>query len=249
LYVVNLGHQGTIGRLRVGASKSELFAQLPSGSIGNGIRFDRGGRMYVADYRQHNIFLFEPSQNSPAVYFHADDFTQPNDLAIAPDGTLYASDPDFKNKAGRVWRIAPTAAGVVIGAPMSTDRKMVTPNGLDLSPDGQTLYVSESSSREIWAYRIDGGKLADPRRVIRFKTGELDGLRVDGAGRIYVARPTVGLIAIVTSAGVIEREVSLTGKEPTNLTFGGGDGKTVYVTQKSGGFIESFRVDIPGRER
>src|SRR5882757_10705078 len=54
LFVVNYQRQGTIGRLVPGASASELFAELPAGSIGNGIRFDRDGRMYVADYKQHN---------------------------------------------------------------------------------------------------------------------------------------------------------------------------------------------------
>jgi signal peptidase len=43
LYVVNFGRQGTIGKLRSGATRSELFTTLPSGSIGNGIRFDREG--------------------------------------------------------------------------------------------------------------------------------------------------------------------------------------------------------------
>jgi sugar lactone lactonase YvrE len=40
----------------------------------------------------------------------------------------------------------------------------------------------------------------------------------------------------------------LLGKELTNLTFGGPDGKTVFVTQSQGGFVETFRVDRPGRE-
>jgi hypothetical protein len=44
LYVVNLGRQGTIGKLRPGAARSELFTSLPGGSIGNGIRFDRRRR-------------------------------------------------------------------------------------------------------------------------------------------------------------------------------------------------------------
>ena len=46
---------------------------------------------------------------------------------------------------------------------MPSDRKMTTTNGIDLSPDGKTLYVGESETREIWAYRIDGGRLADAR--------------------------------------------------------------------------------------
>ena len=45
-----------------------------------------------------------------------------------------------------------------------------------------------------------------------------------------------------------QREVPLSGKQPTNLTFGGPDGRTVFVTQKEGRFIEAFRVDRPGRE-
>jgi len=45
--------------VRPGASTSELFATLPNGSIGNGIRFDRDGRMYVADFKKHNVLVFE----------------------------------------------------------------------------------------------------------------------------------------------------------------------------------------------
>jgi signal peptidase len=44
------------------------------------------------------------------------------------------------------------------------------------------------------------------------------------------------------------REISLQGKEPTNLTFGGPDGKTVFITQRDGRFVETYRVDRPGRE-
>src|SRR5258708_3567328 len=52
-YVVNFQSNGTIGKLAPGATSSELFARLPTGSIGSGIRFDREGRMYVADYKKH----------------------------------------------------------------------------------------------------------------------------------------------------------------------------------------------------
>jgi len=49
LYVVNFGKPGTVGKLAAGASQSELFAVLPEGSIGNAIRFDPRGRMFVAE--------------------------------------------------------------------------------------------------------------------------------------------------------------------------------------------------------
>src|SRR5262245_11314671 len=64
LYVVNFRQQGTIGigKLSPGAARSELFATLPAGSVGNGIRFDRDGRMYVADFNGNNVLVFERGQ-------------------------------------------------------------------------------------------------------------------------------------------------------------------------------------------
>src|SRR3569833_3919028 len=49
LFVVNLGKPGTIGRLPAGGAASEPFTALPEGSVGNAIRFDRSGTMFIAD--------------------------------------------------------------------------------------------------------------------------------------------------------------------------------------------------------
>ncbi len=249
LYVVNFGQSGTIGKLAAGASQSQLFTSLPAGSIGNGIRFDREGRMYVADFRKHNVWVIASGETTPKIYFHSDRFNQPNDLAIAADGTLYASDPKFAAPAGgQIWRIIRGADGRGQGEVMSSTRRLGVTNGLDLSPDGATLYVSELNSRQVWAYRLDGNKLLDPRLVKGFADFEVDGLRTDIDGRIYLARLSAGKIAIIGADGSLQREVSVSGKQPTNLTFGGPDGRTVFVTQKEGRFIEAFRVDRPGRE-
>lgn len=249
LYVVNFRESGTIGKLAAGASQSQLFTSLPAGSIGNGIRFDREGRMYVADFKKHNVWVIASGETTPKLYFHSDRFNQPNDLAIAADGTLYASDPHFKVPVGgQIWRITRGADGRGQGEVMSSPRRLGTTNGLDLSPDGKTLYVSESSSRQVWAYRLDGNRLLDPRLVKGFPDFEVDGLRADADGRIYLARLSAGKIAIIGADGSLQREVATTGKQPTNLSFGGPDGRTVFVTQKEGRFIESFRADRPGRE-
>ena len=237
-YAVNFRRQGTIGKLAPGATQSELFAELPAGSIGVSIRFARG-RMFVADYKGHNIFVFERGATEPRVYFHSDRFNQPNDMAIARDGTIYASDPHWKRRDGQVWRIAP-AGDAGGGDVMPATRKMGTTNGIDLSPDERTLYVGESETREIWAYTLDGAQLTAPRLVKKFPDFSLDGLRTDIDGRIYVARILKGTIAVLAPDGTQLREIPLQAKEPTNLAFGGPDGKTVYVTQRKGGFIESF---------
>src|ERR1700722_17885195 len=248
LYVVNLGKPGTIGKVAAGASQSELFGTLPEGSVGNAIRFDREGRMFVTDYKKHNVFLVSPDGKEIKTYFHSDDFNQPNDLTVAADGTLYASDPHWKQHDGQIWRISKSAGGEAIGEKMTAERRMSTTNGIDLSPDGKTLYVGESDTREIWAYRIDGTKLLSPKLVKRFPDFDIDGLRTDMAGNLLVARILKGTIAVLTPQGTLRREIRLNAAEPTNLAFGGLDGRTVFVTQRKGGFIEWFRSDYPGRE-
>jgi signal peptidase len=193
LYVPNFGQDGTIGKLAPGASEFELFTTLnppPTPAkirIGNGIRFDRQGRMYIADFNRHNVFVIEAGERTPQLYFTSGDFHQPNDLAIAADGTLYASDPPAP---GRIWRITRGPDGKGRGKIMSSSRTMGTTNGLDLSPDGKTLYVSESNTRQLWSYRIDGNKLRDHKLVTKFEVSpksEVDGLRTDLDGRIFLA--------------------------------------------------------------
>jgi sugar lactone lactonase YvrE len=53
---------------------------------------------------------------------------------------------------------------------------------------------------------------------------------------------------VLAPDGRLEREIPLRAAEPTNLAFGGPDGRTVFVTQRKGGFIETFTVERPGRE-
>jgi sugar lactone lactonase YvrE len=269
LYVGNLKikddpkNGGAIGRVAVGEKKSTLFAILPVSKVGtkliksktSGIRFDRDGRMYATDFNNHNIFVFEPGQSTPNVYFRSTDFHQPNDLAIARDGTLYASDP-LRPKgvpaSGRIWRIRRGADGKGVGEIMSGPAMGAT-NGIDLSPDEKTLYVSEADTNKVRAFQIDGAKLTGGSPIATFgepkKSFDLDGLRTDVTGLLFVTQNGAGKIVILNPDGKeARRPVATVGKNPSNLTFGGPDGKTVFVTQADGGFVEFFRVDQPGRE-
>jgi signal peptidase len=205
--------------------------------------------MFIADWKGHTIFVRQPGASSAQTYFQSAKFHQPNDLAISRDGTLFASDPDFHtHTGGRIWRIVTGPDGTVSGTIMPAERQMHLTNGLDLSPDEKTLYVSESDTREVWAYTLQGERLLSPRLLHRFETGQLDGLRTDVRGRIFLARPGAGVVSVLEPDGALSREVRVQGLNPTNVTFGGPDGRTVYVTNASTRGIERFLTDAPGRE-
>jgi len=239
IYAVNFLKEGTIGKVSP-EGKPELFVELPNGSTGNGIRFDSRGNMYIADYTGHNVLKVDMATKKITVHAHEPTMSQPNDIAIDSKDRIYASDPNWKEKTGRFWRVDTDGKVTLLDS-------LGTANGIDLSPDEKILYVN--AGREIWAYDLSNdGEVSNKRKLIEFPDFGVDGMRCDVKGNIYIARFGKGTVAKITPQGTIEKEVTLTGKKPTNVAFGGKDGRTVYVTLMDMGNIESFRVDEPGRE-
>jgi gluconolactonase len=240
VYAVNFARQQTIGKVTPDG-KGEVWVTLPGKSTGNGIVFDRKGLLYVADYVGHNVLRIDPKTRKVTVFAHSDRFNQPNDLAIAPDGTLYASDPNWGKKTGQVWRID-TRGKVSLAA-----RDMGTTNGIEVSPDGKTLYVNESVQRNVWAFKIAAdGSLSDKRLLRKFPDHGFDGMRCDVDGNLYITRHGKGTVAVLSPEGKVLREIDVLGKRPSNLCFGGPDGRTVYVTEVDHQRLVRFRVDRPG---
>ena len=239
IYAVNFAKEGTIGKVSPDG-KPELFVELPQGSTGNGIRFDSKGNMFIADYTGHNVLKVDMNTKNISVHAHEPTMSQPNDIAIDSKDRIYASDPNWKAKTGRFWRIDTDGKVTLLDS-------LGTANGIDISPDEKILYVN--AGREIWAYDLsESGEISNKRRLIEFPDFGVDGMRCDVKGNIYIARFGKGTVAKISPQGYIIKEVTLTGKKPTNVAFGGKDGRTVYVTLMDMGNLESFRVDDPGRE-
>jgi sugar lactone lactonase YvrE len=239
VYAVNFAKEGTIGRVTP-EGKSEVWVELPDKSVGNGIVFDRKGIMYVADYVNHNVLRIDPATRKVSVYAHEARMNQPNDLAIARDGTLFASDPNWGKGTGQIWRVTEGQATLAASG-------MGTTNGIEVSPDGKTLYVNESVQRNIWAFTIGkDGELTDKRLLKKFDDHGFDGMRSDVDGNLYISRYGKGTVVVVSPAGKVLHEIDVLGPSPSNLCFGGPDGRTVYVTEVTKRRLVSFRVDRPG---
>ncbi|KZN65330.1 SMP-30/gluconolactonase/LRE family protein [Pseudoalteromonas luteoviolacea] len=240
LYAVNFAKQGTIGKVTAKGSAS-LFVHLPQGSIGNGLRFDNAGNMYVADYMGHNILRITPDKQV-SVFAHEPAMNQPNDLAISDDGTLFASDPNWQDGNGQLWRIDKNGNVVRLKAGMGTT------NGIEVSPNNSVLYVNESVQKRIWAFPIKhNGEIGEPSLFYQFDNHGLDGMRTDVHGNLYVARYGAGEVAIISPNGELLRTVKLKGQYPTNIAFGGEHGQQVFVTMQKRGAIETFMTEFAGR--
>ena len=198
--------------------------------------------MLIADYTNHNVLRVDMATRAISVYAHEPAMNQPNDIAIGADDLVYASDPNWAESTGQIWRVGPEGRVDLLETGMGTT------NGIEVSPDEKTLYVNESVQRNVWAYDLArDGEISNKRLLIQFADFGMDGMRCDIDGNLYITRHGKGTIAKLSPAGEILREIELTDNNPSNIAFGGPDGCTCYVTLQIAGNIERFRVERPGR--
>lgn len=240
LYVCNFARDGTVGKVTSGTC--DVFLNLPVGSIGNGMVFSAEGLMYIADHVGHNVYRVDTANKAVSVHAREETMHQPNDLAVMRSGIIFASDPQWSTSEGQLWRVDPD------GTTHLLETRMGTTNGVEVSPDETALYVNETVQRRVWVYDLDpGGKLSNKRLHFEFPDHGLDGMRCDITGDLYITRYGGGVIAVVSPAGHVKREVALYGKSCTNVAFGGPDGRSLFVTLADARNIEMFRTEYPGR--
>src|ERR1700755_77770 len=159
----------------------------------------------------------------------------PNDLVFTKDGALWITDPSFglpkmdadpkkELKYNAVWRYADGKL-----TPVITD--MTQPNGIGFSPDGKTLYVSNSMpDMYLRAYDVAAdGKLSNPRKLISWPGSAPDvpdGMKVDSAGNLWATGP--GGVRIISPQGKVLGHLVVP-EIGAHVGFGE-DGKTVYLT-------------------
>jgi gluconolactonase len=240
LFVVNYQQDGTVGVFHPSKGFAGVFVTLPKGSTANATRFDSKGDMVLADFSGHNILNINMLSTEVSTLCHDDRFNQPNDLCISRKDVIYASDPKWADGTGQLWKIVDGKATLLEG-------NMGTTNGIELSPDEQTLYVNESVQRKVWAYTITDSGMSNKRLFTKFEDHGLDGMKCDKKGNLYIARWGKGTVAVFSPTGKLLREVTMKGKKVSNLTFGGKDGKTVFVTVQDRKCVEMFQNGVAGK--
>ncbi len=242
LYAVNFERQHTIGKVTP-EGETSVFVELSDGSIANGIRFNSNGDMLLADYVNHNVLEVDMETREISVFAHEPRMNQPNDLAIGANDIIYASDPNWSESTGKLWRVDLDGSATLL------EDEMGTTNGIEVSTDETKLYVNESVQRNVWEYDFSpDGEVSNKRLLIQFPDYGMDGMRCDIDGNLYITRYGKGTVAVVSPEGDVIREIEMAdGDNVSNLAFGGPDGRTVYVTVADIGNVQVFRTDRPGR--
>jgi gluconolactonase len=221
----------------------DQFQDFVTDDVGsNGIALTLEGDLLVATHDMQTLSIFDATnaqRTTLALTYMGDHFNSPNDLTVRADGTIYFTDPDWQ-LGGRtseteitgVYRVPPG------GAPVLVDGTLDKPNGIALSPDQQTLYVT-SAGQNLMAYPIaaDGSTGAG---TVLASPGGSDGMAVDCAGNLYV---TAGSVRVFNPQGS-ELGAITVAESPANVAFGGSDRRTLYITARTG--LYSIQLNVPG---
>lgn len=180
-----------------------------------------------------------------------------NDLTTDPAGRVYVgslgASPVFEDgrdpAAGDLWVIDLDGSSRVVG------REIWLTNGLGFSPDGRTLYHSDSSVGTVWRYAVAGDGDLGPKEVfVSTDEGVPDGLAVAADGSVWVALARGGHgVAVFGSDGVRIDFVEIPEPMCTSVCFGGDDLQDLYVVSGSegsgseaGGAVHRVRVPVAG---
>jgi gluconolactonase len=199
----------------------------------NGLAVDNNGQLVAGTHKYKSISRFNPATGeraSVAEQYNGNVFNSPNDIAIAKDGIIYFTDPDFQREAAPggqektgVYRVATDGTVTLV------DDTIRNPNGIALSPAEDVLYVNGGGEQGLLrAYPIVNGV---PQAGKDLVTNIVipDGMAVDCLGNIYVTEHLARTLRVYTPAGEQIAQAAFDANL-TNAAFGGAEGKTLFLT-------------------
>jgi gluconolactonase len=215
----------------------KIFKKLEGGC--NGLRFDGEGNLLVCQPAGRRVLRISPDGKETVVAdsYEKKKLNSPNDLWVAPNGGIYFTDPRY----GSMDNLQQDGFHVYYLPPRGGQIRRVTsdlkkPNGVVGSADGKKLYVADPGANTTYVYTIQAdGSLSD--RQIAARSGS-DGLTLDERGNLYITGRT---IRIYSPKGTVVGQIPLP-EVASNLTFGGADRRTLFITARTGFYAIKLNV-------
>lgn len=212
----------------------------------NGLSMDAQGRIYATETGNEpgpRIAIIGPKGQERVVAdkYDGKPLIRPNDLIVDAKGGVYFTDPaprpekpgDRLSTLSNVYYIRPDGRVILL------DNRMRRPNGIQLSPDGKTLYVADTILETIIAFDLQPDGSVQNGRVWATYQGTGpdgsggDGLAVDAEGRLFAA--SINGVQVFSPRGEYLGTLTLP-RQPQNLAFGGQGRSWLYVVGRGGAY-------------
>jgi len=237
---------------KVSENKSDTFLVKNNSELTiektNGTAFGKDGFLYFCEYGKGRIMRSNGFGNLEiyADGYEGKKFNRPNDLTFDEFGNLYFTDPSSYDKNildGRIFFVDAKTKTVKL-----LDDSLAFPNGINISPLDNKLYVCESVFNRILRYEItDNNEIINKEIFAVIPGGDPDGIEFDVNGNLYAAHFGGKAVYIFSPEGKLLQKIETPGSKPTNLEFGDEDYKTLYLTEVETNSLYKIRTKYPGK--
>jgi gluconolactonase len=224
----------------------KLSTFLENSGGANGLYFDKDGNLLACEGGERRLVSINPKGQVTVLADKYQDkrFNSPNDLWIDPNGGVFFTDPRYGDRNG----MEQDGEHVYY---LSADRKrlirviddMVRPNGLIGTPDGRLLYVADHSGGKTFVYTINKDGTLSNKKL--FAPEGSDGMTIDNEGNVYL---TTNAIAVYNPEGKKIETIEVP-EQPANVTFGGRDNQTLFITARTSFYAIKMRVKGAGQKQ
>jgi len=205
----------------------------------NGLRFTPDGQMLVCEMSSRRVTAIDSSGRVSVVAatFEGRRFNSPNDLWIDPIGGIYFTDPRYGSDENReidgdhVYYISPDRTTI-----RRVVNDLVRPNGITGTLDGSRVYVADHGAGQTFSYRPSADGSLEDKRLFAMQGS--DGMTVDELGNVYLTGQD---ITVYNPNGDQIGSIAVP-ETPANLTFGGEDGKTLFITARTSLYALAMNV-------
>ncbi len=209
----------------------------------NGLIFDKDGSLLACEGSAQRITSMDADGNLNVIVERYDGkrLNSPNDLWIDAKGGFYFTDPRYQfgeypveQDGEHVYYVSPDRSEVV-----RVVDDMKKPNGIMGSIDGTKLFVADTTGK-VFAFDVHEDATLGPKK--EFAPQGSDGVTMDERGNLYLT--WMAGVTIYSPEGE-KLEIIKVPEMPANAGFGGADGKTLFITARTG--LYSIQMKVKGR--
>ncbi len=215
-----------------------IFRENSGGS--NGLFFDSSDNLLACEGGNQQIVALDSSANVTVLTdeYNSLSFNEPNDLWVDPDGGVYFTDPvyfatEIPQGGEHVYYLSPDRSNTI-----RVIEDMTKPNGIIGTADGSTLYVTDHGAGATYQYTIDSNGTLSEKQL--FAAIGADGMTIDSDGNVYLCEDG---ILVYNATGSLLETIDVP-EQPTNASFGGIDGQTLFITTQSS--LYSLQMNVSG---
>lgn len=210
----------------------------------NGLYFDKDGNLLACEGGGRCLVSIDKKGEITVLAdkYEGKKFNSLNDLWIDTKGGVYFTDPRYGNREGmeqdgeHVYYLSPDRKKLI-----RVIEDMVRPNGLIGTPDGKILYVTDNGDGKTFSYRINWDGTLRGKELIAPEGS--DGMTIDNEGNIYL---TTRGVAVYDEQGNKIETIDVP-ERPANVTFGGKNNHTLFITARTS--LYSVRMRVKGAEQ